>query len=373
MCISGIDLIIGICMFLSSWPIPRGTPGIHAAIGTTSTCTAQGFFLQFAIMAPLYNAALSLYYLLMIRYNWTEERLQKLRLPIHATILTFGLGTSIAGLPLTLYNNSNLWCWQASYPVGCLESSQNNGVTTCERGDNALSIYRWAFFYAPLWAAIVFATISMLLVFCKVHSLEVKSERFRSTRYSMEQGVMATNTCGNSAILQRPGARAEKVARQACCYVGAFYLTWIWSTLTRIIQTISGRSYFPIVLLTAIFLPSNGFLNFCVYTRPRFERYREQHPDWSIRSALRQFCRNIYFTPITRAEDQQEADDDYNVALTEAEMRSIFVTEELDREADDYNKAVTEAETNRVLSSGVERPMQVSFQEHVTNNESIDD
>lgn len=68
-CISSIDLVIGISMFLSTWPIPKGTVGIYGALGTTATCTAQGFFLQFAIMAPLYNAALSLYYLLMIRYN----------------------------------------------------------------------------------------------------------------------------------------------------------------------------------------------------------------------------------------------------------------------------------------------------------------
>ena len=174
-------------------------------------------------MVPLYNAALSLYYLLMIRHNWTEEQMRQLRIPVHGTILAFGIGTSIAGLPLTLYNNSNLWCWQNQYPIGCLESSQNHGVTTCQRGDNALSIYRWAFFYAPLWCAIGFATIAMILVFCKVHSLEVKSERFRSTRYSLEQGVVETATCGGSVLLRKPGERAKKVARQASCCVGAFY------------------------------------------------------------------------------------------------------------------------------------------------------
>lgn len=251
----------------------------------------------------------------------------------------FGLGTSIAGLPLTLYNNSNLWYWQNQYPIGCLELSQNDGVTTCERGDNALSIYQWAFFYAPLWCAIAFATVAMLLVFLKVHSLEVKSDRFRSTRYSLEHGIVSTTTCGGgSVILHKPGERAKKVARQASCYVGAFYLTWIWSTITCILQSVSGKTYFSIVLLTAIFLPFQGFLNFLVYIGPRFERYREQHSDWSIWNALEQGLCHLCTTPI-REDDQA---DDYNVALTEAEMRSNLVTEPEEREArHDYNEAAT--------------------------------
>lgn len=368
LCISGIDLIIGICMFLSTWPIPSST-GIYGAVGTTQTCTAQGFFLQFSIMAPLYNAALSLYYLLMIRYNWTEERMHRLRLPVHGTILFFGLGTSIAGLFLTLYNPATLWCWQNHYPVGCIESLQSNDgmTTTCQRGDNALSVYRWAFFYAPLWCAIAFATVAMILVFWKVHTLEIKSDRFRSTRYSLEHGVVATSTpCGGGAFLQRPGERARKVARQALCYVGAFYLTWIWSTLTRILQSAVGKTYFSLVLLTAIFLPFQGFLNFLVYVRPRLERYREQHPDWSIWNALREVLCHVCHLLIPKEDEQEE--DDYNVALTEAEMRSIFATE-----ADEEKEPAMEYNNDTDTSNGkTEQAVKVSFQEAGMSNESMD-
>ena len=143
-----------------------------------------------------------------------------------------------------------------------------------------------------------------------MHSLELRSERFRSTRYSLEQGVVETATCGGG-LLQKPGERAKKVARQAFCYFGAFYLTWIWSTITRIIQSVSGETNFGIVLLTAIFLPFQGFLNFLVYIRPRFERYREQHPDRSIWSVMRRGMCNVVMARLPR-DDPDE--DDYNVA-----------------------------------------------------------
>ena len=309
MCISTVDLIIGTCMFLSTWPIPAGTVGVYGASGTTATCTTQGFFLQLAIMAPLYNAALSLYYLLMIRYSWSEERLRKLRVPLHGAILVFGISTAVAGLPLTLYNNANLWCWQAPYPWGCLESSVNNGITTCERGDNATTVYRWAFFYAPLWAAIVFATVAMTLVYVKVQRYERASDRYSMSAYN-------ENSPQQRSFGRRKGAKTRKVARQALCYIGAFYVTWIWSTLTRLTQSVSGNTYYWITLMTAIFLPFQGFLNFLVYMRPRYERYRKQKQ--SVIAAVQQIVRQSLGSLVVQVDEEEEVD--YNVAPTEAEV-----------------------------------------------------
>lgn len=186
----------------------------------------------------------------------------------------------------------------------------------------------------------------------------------------MEHGVVASNTCGgrDSAIFTKPGLRAKKVARQACCYVGAFYLTWIWSTITRILQSVSGKTYFSIVLLTAIFLPFQGFLNFVVYVRPRFERYRERHREWSLWNTLKQGVCNLCSTPI-REDEQNE---DYNVALTEAEMLSILVTEPEDREGQDYNEALTEEELARVSESRAEQAVDHLIGKDVSGSGSIE-
>lgn len=299
------DFVIDLATFMSTWPIPTDTSGVWAASGTTQTCTTQGYFLQLAIMAPLYNAALSLYYLLMIKYSWSEERLKRLRIPIHAIILTFGIGTSIAGLPLTLYNPANLWCWIAPLPFGCLESAANGGVTTCERGDNAATVYRWAFFYAPLWTAVAFATVAMILVCWTVWAHETQLLR----RWYQRSTSFAVHT-SPTALQRREMTR--KVTVQALCYVGAFYLTWVWSSMIRIQQSISGETEYALALLTGIFLPSQGFFNFLVYVRPRYHRYREQNPSTRPLSIIGR---------ITSSPDDASADD-YNVAPTNEEMNA---------------------------------------------------
>ena len=47
------DILESIFNFFSSWPIPRGTPNIFAAVGTTATCVTQGFFLQLGLAIPI--------------------------------------------------------------------------------------------------------------------------------------------------------------------------------------------------------------------------------------------------------------------------------------------------------------------------------
>jgi hypothetical protein len=47
----------------------------------------------------------------------------------------------VIGIFLDLYNNADLWCWIAPYPLDCLDSWTYGGESNCERGDNAW-IYR---------------------------------------------------------------------------------------------------------------------------------------------------------------------------------------------------------------------------------------
>lgn len=89
----------------------------------------------------------------------SDEKLGRYVEPImHLVPLTFGIATSSASVRLDLFNNADLWCWIASFPFGCRESFQFGSDANCIRGDNAF-VYRWGFFYAPLWttALLVFA------------------------------------------------------------------------------------------------------------------------------------------------------------------------------------------------------------------------
>ena len=48
---------------------------IWGAMGTTRTCEVQGFFLQLGLAIPMYNALLSIFFLLVIRYGVPEKRI----------------------------------------------------------------------------------------------------------------------------------------------------------------------------------------------------------------------------------------------------------------------------------------------------------
>jgi hypothetical protein len=109
--------------------------------------------------------SLAVYYVLVIVKGWKDADIVKIEPYFHLHALSWGIGTSIAGLTLGLFNPVGWDCWISAAPLGCKESWENNGVTTCERGDNG-SLYQWAFYYGPLWAGIVVVTVSMVRYHC---------------------------------------------------------------------------------------------------------------------------------------------------------------------------------------------------------------
>lgn len=115
--ISCADMSASLWMLMSTWPIPRDSGVVYAA-GNAHTCTAQGFFLQFGVSSPFYNASLSIYYWLVIVRGWKEAQLHQIEWLFHALPLSWGAATAITGLALGVYDNANLWCWvDADYKV----------------------------------------------------------------------------------------------------------------------------------------------------------------------------------------------------------------------------------------------------------------
>ena len=72
------DAAESIWYFLSTWPIPASQSDDQIwAIGTTQTCSAQGFFLMLGVAVPIYNALLGLFFFLVVinYYNATDQTL----------------------------------------------------------------------------------------------------------------------------------------------------------------------------------------------------------------------------------------------------------------------------------------------------------
>lgn len=220
-------------------------------------CSAQGFLLQFGIVSVLCNGTLALYYFLVIKLQYTDRQLDKLKPWIHILPILFGLGTALAALFLELYNPVGWNCWISSSPDGCQQTVGANGrEPDCIRGDNA-RIYQLVFFHGPLWLVLLFAIASMSAVYIFVLRQERRSARWRAATIGMKQ--------------------SQLVLCQSMFYIGAFLTTWILPSASIIMRWITGsRPPTWLVILTACFTPIQGALNCAVYFRPRYLRIKKE-------------------------------------------------------------------------------------------------
>jgi len=137
---SCVDILSSIGWFLSSWAAPKGS--FVFAVGNDANCSFQGLLLQIAIGTPLYNAALIWYYLLVIKYNWTNDDLLKIEPWIHGFIWIWCIGTSETLLSLDLLNFVGPVCWVGDPP----ECWDENPPDSCGEA----KLYATAMFCIPL-------------------------------------------------------------------------------------------------------------------------------------------------------------------------------------------------------------------------------
>lgn len=277
---SSSDFIVSFAWFCTTWPIPKDENSIdnpservYGNIGNMSSCTAQAFFIQLGIITPFYNALLSIYYYLTIRREWKESEFKKrVEFIGHFVAIAFGLGTSIAGLAMELYNNSVVWCWIAPYPLGC---GDGPGETPCVRGLNSKAL-RWAFYYGPLWACIFLVAFFMSLVYMYVRGLDVKMEQY-TNKYAekaaaermAEEAAVSSNKRRGSFIksfsvtkmevikeqrTHKKNERSKAVANQGLFYAGTFALVWIFGTIVRAMQLAGATPPWAIIFLFGTYL-----------------------------------------------------------------------------------------------------------------------
>ena len=229
------DFLNSSAIFVGSWTIPKGTPGVYLANGTTTTCTIQGFFIQMGVGTPLYNASLALYYVLVVLYGWKEHELKTIEPALHLFPTLFCIVTALIVAVDDSYRNSNLWCW-----------------TTPEK-----PAFRFGFYYGPVWASAIALTVSMAAIYVHVMAQEIKTAQHRPSRqYARTNTVTAQQHLSRSRSARTRSSR--KIAAQALFYVGSFYLTFLFPSWTRASQMINGSSPFLITSLMAVFFPLQG-------------------------------------------------------------------------------------------------------------------
>lgn len=229
---SCIDLFTSLAYFLGTWPIPKGSAAFMAS-GTDATCAAQGFVTQFSTALPFYNFSLSVYYLLVVAHGWTRRQIVAIEPYLHGLPLLVGLGTSVASACLGIFGDATFWCW-----IG-----------------NDADVYRMAFTFVPIWCCFFGVMVAMAATTWAVFTTEGRSNRW---------GPKKERVLG------------KQVASQALCFVGAMFLTDVFSSASRVTEMVTGGLPYWLAVLMAATLPGQGLWNFLVYRRPQYLRYRKE-------------------------------------------------------------------------------------------------
>ena len=89
--------------------------------------------------------------------------------------------------------------------------------------------------------------------------------------------------------------RTIEVFHQSLFYLGAFYMTHVWSTTNRIVQQVNlGKTKFGLIAVHSWFDPLQGFMLFVVYQRPRYLKMRREYPNIGRLQAVYRALRFTY-------------------------------------------------------------------------------
>jgi hypothetical protein len=109
------------------------------------------------------------------------------------------------------------------------------------------------------------------------------------------------------AIEAMPSARKQNVTlnafgsravfMQAMHYTCAFYVSYTFATVNRILQQVTGETYFPVIFLHALLIPLQGFFNVLVYRRNEYIRLVQRYPYMSKWDRFRRTWRFSFLGP----------------------------------------------------------------------------
>jgi len=138
--------------------------------------------------------------------------------------------------------------------VGCGENTY-----PCTRGDVNIAAFRWAFFHAELWTVLVFNAVTMLMIYLSILQRERAVDKYRITLREEQKRLLS-----------------RRFAAQAFLYIAAYTLVWLFPMIQWVISENSGPVYYPILAITVVVNPLQGFFNAAIYIRPRYIKYRQR-------------------------------------------------------------------------------------------------
>jgi len=248
----------------------------------------------------MYNGTLTVYFLLTISYGWKLDRVKKREIWLHAIPLTLGWGTAIAVLPMDLYNAIGWTCWIGGSPA------------------KTVNILRWAFFHAELWATFCFMAVALFLMHRSIKAKELASSKY-SFRSSNSTSSSFRSSQGSAQTTQQRASRrsmnqtvswSKRFAIQSWLYILAFFFAWIFPMVQWVISQSGGLLYYPILAITVVINPLQGFFNAVIYIRPRFMEYYRTKQREKLQKESQEGQPLILWQAITHACNVQDEPED---------------------------------------------------------------
>jgi len=261
---SSIDVLYSFAMGLSFIPSPKINKCSYG-LGNASSCNAQGFFLTLGLAVPGYIAMLSIYYLATVVYSKTENMIaQRFELLMHAYAVLPALVCASIGASKSYFFSQVGQCWIED---PCRSSMECTGWDSFGKGG-------WLVLASMMWVGIN----CLVTFYCIVNIYCEINRRAIATRW---------HTISNAPPSNMELTVVEYV-KQGLLYMCAFLFTYSWSGIALVAQSIGLEASSQILyILTAVFLPLQGFWNFLAYIRPRFMKLRRENKSLSFLTILK--------------------------------------------------------------------------------------
>ena len=173
-------LLTGICFLVGTAAVPTGKDdnAIGNSIGTTTTCTIQGFLIHLGSMISIsYYCCYSIYSYVGVTHNFQVTKIKWIEKYIHIGVHIYPISSAIYLMHKQALNSTGIgFCHIGSSPLGCsgwFESRQDEDDTgidddKCDRGPERLTIIRYTLWTLPLLLCLFCTTTTMILLYLKV-------------------------------------------------------------------------------------------------------------------------------------------------------------------------------------------------------------
>jgi hypothetical protein len=251
---SGIDIISSSAIALGPLPSPKGAIDMIGAVGNTATCSAQGFAIQLGFAVPLYNAALAVSFLLLLRQGYDAGSSKRLEALFHLIPLGFAFVTAVYGVANRIFNSNGSFCYVESFPYNC----SFDLWYSCDKGRNFQTLF-FAFAISPAMTGFLVTIISLGWMSVSVY----RQSRKLIQRYGR-------NYFGGASL------RAKLVLQQSAFYIAAYMITYVPFVAEHTLRHLD-REPDWLWTMYRIMLPLQGFWNFFIFIRPSYMNCRKQY------------------------------------------------------------------------------------------------